>query len=42
MNEEEILRCFDDENEENYDSNTCNANRSEMYKNFRIPVSIEN
>ena len=30
-----------DENEENYDSDTCNTNRSEMDKNFLISVSIE-
>ena len=41
MNEEEILRSLDDENEENYDSNTCNTNRSEIDKNFLISVSDE-
>ena len=30
-----------DENEENYVSDTCNTNRSEMDKNFLVYVSVE-
>lgn len=41
MDEEEILRSLDDENEENEESITCNTNRSEMDKNFLISVSVE-
>ncbi len=42
MDEEEILRFLDDENEENDESTAlCSTNRAKMDKNVLISVSVQ-